>query len=83
MRYKESWRGKLHVDGYGNVTWMGLWKGQVKKVSREGATSPGGMVTNTAFTVGMYEFQSLTQAIEHLIPAQPATCEGLLKKFRV
>ncbi len=67
MRYKPEWKGNHKVDSYGEVYWKGISIGKITSRTQEGATSPKGMVTNTVFTTDGKDFQSMTQALEHLI----------------
>lgn len=67
MTYKKEWRGKLRVDTHGNVFWNGERRGQVLSRHREGAKSPGGMVTNTVFVADGVEYPSMTLALEALV----------------
>lgn len=69
MKYKPEWKGRLVVSS-GRVRWDGQLLGRIKAVYREGAKSPGGMVTNTVFVVDEREFASQTEAIEFLIPKE-------------
>jgi hypothetical protein len=68
MRYKAEWKGRLRVLNGGHITWDGRGIGSVCSVTRPGARSPGGMVTNTVFVTGEGgEFPSMTEALDHLV----------------
>lgn len=72
MRYKSEWKGRLVVSGE-VVKWDGVEIGRIHPHHKEGAKSPGGMVTNTVFIArkpGGLECRplpSMTVALEWLI----------------
>lgn len=72
MKYKSEWKGRLRVDSHnGAVFWDNKSIGLVRSVRRDGAKSPGGMVTNQVWMArnnyGEQEFPSMFAALCHLI----------------
>jgi hypothetical protein len=49
MKYRQEWLGKLRIEDQSRVFWCDLPVGWVSKISRPGARSPGGMVTDTVW----------------------------------
>ena len=68
MKYKPGWKGHLRINYQGTVFWDGQERGRVVARFVDGAKSPGGMVTNTVYSVGGLEYPSMTRAVEALVP---------------
>jgi hypothetical protein len=66
MRYKPEWKGRLCAKG-ADVYWDGQLVGRITSRHQEGATSPGGMVTNTVWVCEGMEYKSYTQALTQLL----------------
>lgn len=70
MKYKPEWKGHLRVGEWGDVFWDEKPLGKITRKRKVGARSPRGMKTDAVFVTDKTgtEFQSMTLAIESLIP---------------
>jgi hypothetical protein len=67
MKYKPEWKGRLRLVDGRDVYWDGRKVGTVLSAYKHGATSPGGMVTNTVWFSEGQKYPSLTEAIQAVL----------------